>query len=105
MDRGFLLNGATASGYGVNAAGGGLVVSGYNQWQGMLAWNRVGAGSASATVFGSPDPDNLGWYPISSFPINGQGSAILSANYGYLRASVFWTAANPTAHLFAQWAG
>lgn len=103
-ERGFLLNTGLVSGYGVGPVNGeDLIISGYGSWQGMVHWNRAGDGSASATLFGSPHPD-MGWFPISSMAITGQGSAILSANYGHLRASIFWVAANPTAFMFGQWA-
>lgn len=107
MDRGWLLFSASASGFGVDprAAGSPLIVSGYDSNQGMVYWARMGAMTASATLFGSPNPDTLGWYPISSISLNGSGSAILSANYGFLRASLFYTGTGlPSAMLFAQWA-
>lgn len=104
MERGFLLLSATASGYGLDDAGQNLMLSGYESRNGMVYWSGVGTGSG--TLWGSPHPEGMGWFPISAFAWNDsvpRNSAILSGNYGYLRASLTFTA-NATGHLFAQWA-
>ena len=102
MERGFLLLSATASGYGNDAAGQSLIISGYGFRNGMVYWSGVGTGSG--TLWGSPHPD-MGWYPISAFAWNDtvpRNSAMLSGNYGQLRASLTFTA-NATGQMFAQW--
>lgn len=103
-ERGYLLLSASASGYGKHPADGiDLIISGFGYRNGLVYWAKDGDGSASATIFASPDP-GLGWYPISSIPITGSSSAILSGAYGHIRASVFWTGGTPSAHLFLNWA-
>ena len=107
-ERDYLLLSATASGSGLHPTGAdGIgqprILSGYGYRQGMVFWS--GIGTASGTLFGSPDP-GMGWFPISGFAWNNavpRNSAIISANYGHLMATLTFTA-NSTGHLFVHWA-
>ena len=109
-DRGFLLLSASA----IGTALGGQVVSGYDNSYGMVHWihtaitSSANSASLGGTLQASPHP-GMGWYPVTSWAFTGaanSGSAILSANYGYLQATVDWVSGAGTGRvsMFAQWA-
>ncbi len=102
-ERGYLLISASA-------AGAGNEIGGYDSFKGMVFWNHTAysasanSGSASATLYCSPDP-LMGWWPVTGWTMGGasQGSALLTANYGHLMASATWISASGCLTMFAQW--
>jgi hypothetical protein len=93
-ERGFLLLSASGTG----TALGGTELAGYAYRNGMVYWQHsavtssANSASVGATLYANPHPD-LPWYPITSWAFTGaanSGSAIMSANYGHLKAAVDW---------------
>ena len=118
-ERGYLLLSANASGTGrgptgVDGIGPPLQNSGFGYSVGMMYWlhtaitSSANSAAIGVTIYATPDPLGMPWLPISSLigsGAAGSGSAMLTANYGYLQAGVNWVSGIGTGRMtmFVQW--